>query len=36
MEVQSENAEVFELRLYVAGQTPKSVTALVNLSKLCA
>jgi circadian clock protein KaiB len=24
-----------ELRLYVAGQTPKSVTALTNLKKLC-
>ena len=35
MEVRSENAEVVELRLYVAGQTPKSVTALGNLKKLC-
>ncbi|HEV7506566.1 MAG TPA: circadian clock protein KaiB [Thermoanaerobaculia bacterium] len=24
-----------ELRLYVAGQTPKSMTALANLKKLC-
>jgi|SRR5918992_893218 circadian clock protein KaiB len=24
------------LRLYVAGQTPKSVTALANLKKICA
>jgi len=27
--------EVWELRLYVAGQTPKSVTALVNLERIC-
>ncbi|HYX26395.1 MAG TPA: circadian clock KaiB family protein [Thermoanaerobaculia bacterium] len=27
--------EVCELRLYVAGQTPKSVTALANLKRLC-
>ena len=27
--------EVCELRLYVAGQTPKSVTALANLRRLC-
>jgi circadian clock protein KaiB len=26
----------YELRLYVAGQTPKSVTALANLKKICA
>ena len=25
----------FELRLYVAGQTPKSLTALNNLKKIC-
>jgi len=35
MEVPSENLEVFELRLYVAGQTPKSVTALGNLKRMC-
>ena len=35
MEVPSENPEVFELRLYVAGQTPKSVTALGNLKRMC-
>ena len=29
------DAEVCELRLYVAGQTPKSVTALANLKNLC-
>jgi len=28
-------SEICELRLYVAGQTPKSVTALSNLKKLC-
>jgi circadian clock protein KaiB len=27
--------ETWELRLYVAGQTPKSVTAFTNLKKLC-
>jgi circadian clock protein KaiB len=35
MEIPSENPEVFELRLYVAGQTPKSVTALGNLKRMC-
>ena len=30
------NPEVWELRLYVAGQTPKSVTAFNNLKKICA
>jgi circadian clock protein KaiB len=32
---QSNNHEVWELRLYVAGQTPKSIAALTNLRKLC-
>lgn len=27
--------EIVELRLYVAGQTPKSVTALANLKRVC-
>lgn len=27
--------ETWELRLYVAGQTPRSITALANLRKLC-
>ena len=27
--------DTWELRLYVAGQTPKSVAALANLSKYC-
>ena len=29
------NAEVWELRLYVAGKAPKSVAAFANLKKLC-
>ena len=28
-------AEQWNLRLYVAGQTPKSITAFANLKKLC-
>jgi circadian clock protein KaiB len=28
-------AEKWHLRLYIAGQTPKSITALANLRKLC-
>ena len=28
-------SEQWELRLYVAGQTPKSVTAFANLKRLC-
>jgi circadian clock protein KaiB len=28
-------AETWELRLYVAGRTPKSVAAFANLKKLC-
>src|ERR1700675_4733610 len=27
--------EVYKLRLYVAGQTPKSIRAFANLKKLC-
>lgn len=30
-----EKEEFFELRLYVAGQTPKSMTAFANLKKYC-
>src|SRR6188768_3933679 len=30
-----EGAEVWRLRLYVAGQTPKSLTAFANLKKIC-
>lgn len=32
---QGADGEFFELRLYVAGQTPKSLTALANLRKIC-
>src|SRR5659263_238532 len=32
--LQSEQ-DTWELRLYVAGQTPKSMTAFANLKKLC-
>lgn len=32
---ESENPDMWELRLYVAGQTPKSMTAFANLKKLC-
>jgi circadian clock protein KaiB len=28
--------EVIELRLYVAGQTPKSLAAITNLKRICA
>jgi len=31
----AEPGEVWELRLYVAGQTPRSLTAFANLKKLC-
>ena len=27
--------EIYQLRLYVAGQTPKSVLALKNLKQIC-
>src|SRR6476660_6573985 len=30
-----QSEEVWDLRLYVAGQTPKSVTAFANLKKMC-
>ena len=29
------NEEIWELRLYVAGQSPKSVKAFANLKKIC-
>jgi circadian clock protein KaiB len=29
------NNDIWELRLYVAGQTPKSLTAFSNLKKIC-
>jgi circadian clock protein KaiB len=31
----NQNLKIWQLRLYVAGQTPKSVTAFVNLKKIC-
>ncbi len=31
----NENEEKWELRLYIAGQTPKSVSALSNLTRYC-
>ena len=31
----TQDGEVHELRLYVAGQTPKSLTALANLKNIC-
>lgn len=33
--MEQEKEELFELRLYVAGQTQKSVAALANLKKYC-
>ena len=30
-----QDVSFWELRLYVAGQTPKSLTAMANLKKLC-
>ena len=33
--MKSEAPETWRLRLYVAGQTPKSITALANLKRLC-
>jgi len=31
----AKTVESWELRLYVAGQTPKSLTALANLKRIC-
>ena len=31
----AESSEIWELRLYVAGQTPKSLRAIENLKRLC-
>ena len=33
--IRHEETEMWELRLYIAGQTPKSVTAFANLKRLC-
>lgn len=35
MNEQMKNEETWELRLYVAGQTPKSLQAFDNLKKIC-
>jgi circadian clock protein KaiB len=34
-EEEKEQGEVWELRLYVAGQTPRSVAAFANLKRIC-
>ena len=34
-ETDEQDAEFYELRLYVAGNTPKSLTALSNLKRYC-
>ncbi|MBF6651075.1 MULTISPECIES: circadian clock protein KaiB [unclassified Methylobacter] len=31
----SEDEDIWQLRLYVAGQTPKSLTACANLNRIC-
>jgi circadian clock protein KaiB len=33
--METEEEQNWELRLYIAGKTPKSVTALLNLKKYC-
>ena len=35
MSAQTEIVSGYNLRLYVAGQTPKSLTAIVNLKRIC-
>ena len=35
MPAPTDSAEFYELRLYIAGKTPKSVAALANLKKYC-
>jgi circadian clock protein KaiB len=35
LKAESKAADTYILRLYVAGQTPKSLTAFANLKKLC-
>jgi circadian clock protein KaiB len=35
IEGQADGGDTFELKLYVAGQTPKSKAALENLRKIC-
>jgi len=34
-ELVNADPEIWELRLYVAGQTPKSIKAFANLNKIC-
>ena len=34
-EIQTEPEDFWELRLYVAGQTPRAITAFKNLKKIC-
>jgi len=35
LENNDQPVEIWQLRLYVAGQTPKSITAFANLKKIC-
>ena len=35
MEATDKSSEIWNLRLYVAGQTPKSIEAFANLKKIC-
>lgn len=35
MNKQAEDATGYDLRLYIAGQTPRSIAAVCNLRKLC-
>ena len=35
MNQQAEDAPGYDLRLYIAGQTPRSIAAVCNLRKLC-
>ena len=35
VEAEDDDSNILELRLYVAGQTPKSLVALTNLKKIC-
>ena len=35
MSKDDDESEVYDLRLYVAGQTPRSLAALVNLKRIC-
>jgi circadian clock protein KaiB len=35
VDIDTKEARKWNLRLYVAGQTPKSITALANLKRIC-